>query len=123
MSTVVHISSANELNALLSSTTYVAVDFFAEWCGPCKAIAPFVDSLAAKHGIPNILAFAKVDVDKAQDVAQSFGVTAMPTFIFLKNGKQVAVNGEAAIRGADAQKLGAAAEKLGRLALAKASSS
>ncbi|KAF4466560.1 thioredoxin 1 [Fusarium albosuccineum] len=111
-----HINSAEELRSLLSSTTYVAVDFFADWCPPCKAIAPVFETLATKHTVPDVLAFAKVNVDHVQEVAQTYGITAMPTFLFFKEGKQVAVNGQAMIRGADPRTLGAAAEKLGGLA-------
>lgn len=115
-----YINSAEELQSLLSSTTYVAVDFFADWCPPCKQIAPIFETLATKHGKPGILAFAKVNVDKVQSVAQMYGITAMPTFLFFKEGKQVAVNGQAVIKGADPRSLGAAAEKLGALAVKKA---
>ncbi|KAI0010697.1 thioredoxin-like protein [Xylariaceae sp. FL0662B] len=111
-----HIGSNAELQSLLASTTYVAVDFYADWCGPCKAIAPFYQSLAAQHSIPGVLAFAKVNVDHAQDAAQAWRVTAMPTFMFFKEGKQVAVNGQALIRGADQRSLSAAVEKLVDLA-------
>ncbi|KAI2779399.1 thioredoxin-like protein [Daldinia loculata] len=111
-----HINSLAELQSLFASNTYVAVDFYADWCGPCKVIAPQYESLAKQHGVPGFLAFAKVNVDTAQDAARAFGVTAMPTFLFFKEGRQVAVNGQAAIRGADARSLAAAAEKLGGLA-------
>ncbi|KAI2602871.1 thioredoxin-like protein [Hypoxylon fragiforme] len=111
-----HINSLSDLQSLFASTTYVAVDFYADWCGPCKAIAPGYAALAKQHGAPGILAFAKVNVDVAQDVAQAYGITAMPTFLFFKEGRKVAVNGEQAIRGADVRALTAAAEKLGGLA-------
>ena len=115
-----HIQSLSELQALMGSTTYVAVDFFADWCPPCKSIAPVYASLAARHAVPGVLAFAKVNVDHAQDVARQYRVTAMPTFLFFKDGRQVAVNGQAAIQGADPRALNAAAEKLGSLATKRA---
>ncbi|KAI6088301.1 thioredoxin domain-containing protein [Hypoxylon rubiginosum] len=111
-----HVGSLAELQSLFASTTYVAVDFFADWCGPCKVIAPTYEGLAKQHAAPKHLAFAKVNVDHAQDAARAFGVTAMPTFMFFKDGRQVAVNGQAAIRGADPRALSAAVEKLGGLA-------
>ncbi|KAI0431931.1 thioredoxin-like protein [Xylaria sp. FL1042] len=111
-----HITSSAELTELFSSTTYVVVDFFADWCPPCKAIAPIYEKLAAQHAIDGVLAFAKVNVDHVQDAARTHGVTAMPTFLFFKEGRQVAVNGQKMIQGADPRSLGAAAEKLGGLA-------
>lgn len=111
-----HIESSSQLDELLASNTYVAIDFYADWCPPCKAIAPLYQSLAEKHGADKYLAFAKVNVDHVQDVAARYGITAMPTFLFFKDGQQVAVNGQAMIRGADPRSLGAAAEKLGGLA-------
>lgn len=118
-----HITSAAELEELMASTTYVAVDFFADWCPPCKVIAPVFESLAATHAVPGILAFAKVNVDHVQEVARTYRITAMPTFMFFKEGKQVAVNGQAMIQGADPQTLGAAARKLGGLAAKRAAES
>ncbi|KHN93969.1 Thioredoxin-like protein [Metarhizium album ARSEF 1941] len=115
-----HINSLAELQALFSSAMYVAVDFSAEWCQPCKMIGPIFQKQAAQHGRPGFLAFAKVDVDRAKEVAEKYRVSAMPTFMFFKEGKQVAVNGQAMIRGADPKSLAAAAEKLAALATQKA---
>lgn len=115
-----HINSSAEWQALLSSNTYVAVDFFADWCPPCRNIAPVFEALAAKHAVPGILAFAKVHVEHVRDVAATYRITSMPTFMFFKEGKQVAVNGQPMIVGADPRSLGAAAEKLGGLAKKRA---
>ncbi|KAJ4414995.1 hypothetical protein N0V85_002903 [Neurospora sp. IMI 360204] len=117
---VKHINSAQEFATLLSTTQYVVADFYADWCGPCKAIAPMYAQFAKTFSIPNFLAFAKINVDSVQQVAQHYRVSAMPTFLFFKNGKQVAVNGSVMIQGADANSLRAAAEKMGRLAKEKA---
>jgi thioredoxin 1 len=115
-----HINSMTELQKLFDSTTYVLIDFYADWCGPCKTIAPVYDSLARKHSIDGILGFGRVNVDEAQDIARQYGVSAMPTFMAFKNGKLVAVNGASQIRGADVRALNAAAEKLGGLAKKRA---
>ncbi|KAI1299417.1 thioredoxin-like protein [Xylaria venustula] len=115
-----HITTSDELTALFSSSTYVAVDFYADWCPPCKAIAPIYEKLATQHAVDGVLSFAKVNVDHVQDAASTHGVTAMPTFMFFKEGRQVAVNGQDMIRGADPATLSAAAAKLGGLAKKKA---
>lgn len=62
------------------------VDFYAVWCGPCKMVAPVVERLSETVKEAN---FIKVDVDESPDVAAEYGVTAMPTFIFFKNGEKV----------------------------------
>ena len=118
--TLHHIQSSAELQKLFTSTTYLLIDFYADWCGPCKTIAPIYANLSKKHSIPGILGFAKVNVDVARDIAAQNGISAMPTFLAFKEGKLVAVNGASQIRGADVKALNAAAEKLGGLAKKKA---
>ncbi|KAK4463913.1 Thioredoxin [Cladorrhinum samala] len=117
---VKHISSHREFDELLKSTRYVITDFYADWCGPCKAIAPHYTKMASTFSIPGFLAFAKVNVDNVQSVAVKYGVSAMPTFLFFKDGNQVAVNGQAMIQGANLPSLNQAAEKMARLAKEKA---
>ncbi|KAK4215489.1 Thioredoxin [Rhypophila decipiens] len=114
-----HVNTAQEWQALLSSTQYVVADFYADWCGPCKAIAPMYEQLAKTLSIPNFLAFAKINVDTNKAVAYQYRVSAMPTFLFFKNSKQVAANGNTMIQGADWPSLKAACEKMGKLAKEK----
>ncbi len=64
----------------------IIIDFFADWCGPCKAIAPFFSDLSEMY--KNII-FAKVNVDESEDVAELFGVSGLPTFVLLKNGTEI----------------------------------
>ncbi|XDG08784.1 hypothetical protein ABKA04_008399 [Annulohypoxylon sp. FPYF3050] len=92
---VLKITDAVELDALLQSTTNVVVDFYADWCPPCRAIAPIFSKLADDHASKGRLAFAKVNVDHVSNVAGRYGVSAMPTFMFFENGAPggVAVEG------------------------------
>jgi len=84
-----HLNSVSEFDALTSSTTFVIVDFYADWCPPCKMIAPMFAALAQSHSVEGNLAFAKVNVDYQQQLAMRYGITAMPTFMLLKNGQPV----------------------------------
>ncbi|QUC20716.1 uncharacterized protein UV8b_04957 [Ustilaginoidea virens] len=83
---VYKITEAAELDALLSSTTRVVVDFYADWCPPCRAIAPFFSKLADSHAKHGQVAFAKVNVDRVSDLAKRYGVAAMPTFMVFDKG-------------------------------------
>merc|ERR1712190_150111 len=64
----------------------VVVDFHATWCGPCKMIAPIIVEMAGK--MDNVV-FLKVDVDEAEAVAAEYNISAMPTFVFIKDGKKI----------------------------------
>jgi thioredoxin 1 len=65
----------------------VLVDFWAEWCGPCKTIAPILEELAGEQA--GNLRIAKVDVDDNQGLARQFGVQSIPTMIVFKDGQEV----------------------------------
>ncbi len=63
------------------------VDFYADWCGPCRMIGPIVEKLATKF--KGTATIAKVNVDNAQDTTGQYGVTSIPTIIIFKNGQEV----------------------------------
>jgi len=65
----------------------VVVDFWAEWCGPCKMISPIIEDLA--KDLNGKAKFGKVNVDNNQELAQRFGVMSIPTLVFFRDGQQV----------------------------------
>ena len=77
----------NWQNDVLESPIPVLVDFWAEWCGPCRAIIPTLDQLAEEYD--GKLKVAKVNVDQNRELAQQFGVRSIPFLLILKNGKVV----------------------------------
>lgn len=81
------------------------IDFYATWCGPCRAVGPKVGELSEKY---QNVRFVQVDVDKMRGVAQQYNVTAMPTFVFLKNGEETGQR----VRGADVRALEAGIQAL-----------
>ncbi|OWM75995.1 thioredoxin H2-like [Punica granatum] len=70
-------------DASKGTTKLMVVDFTASWCGPCKLMEPMINDLATKC---TDIEFIKIDVDELEDVAKTFGVEAMPTFLLIKNG-------------------------------------
>ena len=80
------INQAN-LEEVLASGKPVVIDFWAEWCGPCRMIAPIVDELAAEYGDQVVI--GKCDVQENDDIAVKYSVRNIPTLLFLKNGELV----------------------------------
>ncbi len=80
------INQAN-LEEVLASGKPVVIDFWAEWCGPCRMIAPIVDELAVEYGDKVVI--GKCDVQENDDIAVKYSVRNIPTLLFLKNGELV----------------------------------
>jgi len=72
---------------VIKNSRPVLVDFFAEWCGPCKMQAPIIDELTKEY--ENKVRVFKLDVDKNQQTAQDYQVMSIPTIVLFKNGKEI----------------------------------
>jgi thioredoxin len=107
MSQTINIDSPAHFTTILSSNRITVVDFYADWCGPCKAIAPIYEQLSAQLSRPGTLAFTKVNVDAQKQIAQTYNITAMPTFMVFKSGRE-----SKRIKGADVKALDAAVKQL-----------
>lgn len=83
----IQLTDSNFDEELKKATTPVLVDFFAEWCGPCKMLAPTLSEIATEY--QDKLLVAKLDVDHNPAIAQKFGVMSIPTLIFFKNNQPV----------------------------------
>ncbi|CAI2296400.1 unnamed protein product [Caenorhabditis sp. 36 PRJEB53466] len=103
---VTAVGSLLELNNILErsdANRLIIVDFFAHWCGPCRIVSPAFEQMSAEFGNAT---FLKVNVDEARDIAARYAISAMPTFVFIKNGRQVE-----SVRGANVSAIRAAIEK------------
>ncbi len=84
---ITHVEKATWQNEVMSSPLPVLVDFWAEWCGPCRAIAPVLEELSQE--LKGKLKIVKVNVDEAPDLAGEFGIRSIPTLLVIKGGAVV----------------------------------
>ena len=77
-----HIKTQAEFEELIKENNNVVIDFYATWCGPCKMLAPIFEQVSAEK---ENVTFVKVDVDEAGELANLFGITSIPTVVYIKN--------------------------------------
>ena len=82
---VLNTTDKNFKNDVLDSSKPVLVDFWAEWCGPCKAIAPALDEISVE--MSDNLTVAKINIDENPNIAQEFNIRSIPALMLFKNGK------------------------------------
>ena len=87
MSTAIAVTDANFDSEVLKAGTPVLVDFWAPWCGPCRAVAPAVDAIASEFS--GRVKVVKLNTDEEQQVAIKYGVGSIPTLMVFKNGEMV----------------------------------
>ena len=85
---IVYVSDATFESEVLQSTTPVLVDYWAEWCGPCKMIAPILDDVAKEYS--GKLKVAKLNIDENQDTPPKYGIRGIPTLMLFKGGELAA---------------------------------
>ena len=88
--TELKITAANSENELLRSDKPVLLDFYADWCGPCKMLSPVLSEIADEYA--DVLRVAKVNVDDEPELAMKFGVSSIPMLVLFKNGKIISTS-------------------------------
>ena len=82
---VLNVTSENYESEVLKSDKTVLIDFYADWCGPCKMMSPVIDEIAEE--MKETIKVGKINVDENQDLAMEYGVMSIPTIVVLKNGE------------------------------------
>lgn len=83
---VISVNEQNFENEVLKNDGYVFVDFWAEWCMPCKRLMPIVETVSNQH---SNVKFVKINVDENPNLASTYNVRTIPTLVLLKNGEQI----------------------------------
>ena len=83
---IIKVNSQNFEEEVIKSEKTVLIDFYADWCGPCKMLSPIIDEIAEENSDIKVV---KVNVDDSQDLAMKYQVMSIPTLVVIKNGEEV----------------------------------
>ena len=83
---IIKVNSQNFEEEVIKSEKPVLIDFYADWCGPCKMLSPIIDEIAEENSDIKVV---KVNVDDSQDLAMKYQVMSIPTLVVIKNGEEV----------------------------------
>lgn len=86
---VLEITSENFQKEVLESDKKVLIDFYADWCGPCKKLSPIIEEVAGEE---SNVKFVKLNIDLAEDIAIEYQVMSIPTLVVMENGKEISRN-------------------------------
>lgn len=84
-SRVIEVTSSNFNEEVINSSVPVLIDFYADWCGPCKMLSPIVEEVSSKY---EDVKFVKINIDSNQDIANDYMITSIPTLVYIKNGEE-----------------------------------
>ena len=82
---IIKVNSQNFVEEVIKSEKPVLIDFYADWCGPCKMLSPIIDEIAEENSEIKVV---KVNVDDSQDLAMKYQVMSIPTLVVIKNGEE-----------------------------------
>jgi thioredoxin 1 len=88
MSKIVHVDDNNFESEILQHKGVAVVDFFADWCSPCRFLGPIIEKLSEEYSSNPAVKFVKLDVDAARQTAMKLGIRAIPTVIYFKDGAE-----------------------------------
>ena len=81
---IIKLTKENFVEEVMGAATPVLIDFYADWCGPCRMLSPIIDEIANER---NDIAVGKINVDNEPELAEKFGVFSIPTLVIIKNGE------------------------------------
>ena len=84
-SRVIEVTSSNFNEEVINSSVPVLIDFYADWCGPCRILSPIVEEVSSQY---EDVKFVKIDIDSNQDIANDYMITSIPTLVYIKNGEE-----------------------------------